>query len=137
MVSLPPFFLITNFFDLLEGKLRAMVDAGAAPGRFVPVGRGGQIAIPERPGAALIGADGIDGTGPLAIWALLQKDAVSGGVVFDDADAEAGAFQKALADVGFGHTQIFGQHGNFFGGCPDIAFIRPGATVAAARTFKL
>src|SRR4051794_1139092 len=55
------------FRDLFGGDQLAAAGARADLARPFPVGGGGDVALPERPGAALRRADGVNGAAPVAV----------------------------------------------------------------------
>ena len=133
----PPLFLGAELFNFVEGVFFAAVDAGAFDGGDVPHLGGGEVVVPEGPGPALVGADGVDGAAALAGFAGGEEDAVFGGGVLEDAVAGADAFEVFLADVLGGGAEVGGQTLDLFAAYPDVAFVRAGAAVAAAGAFKM
>lgn len=133
----PPGFLGFDRFDFLKGVELAAVDAGASHCGQVPLVGGVKIKRPERPGAALVGADRINHTSAATVFFIGQEDAVFGCAVFGDAVLAANAFKVLLFDLFSRRAQMFGEKLDLRFGNPDIALFRPGTAVAAAGTFKV
>lgn len=71
----PPLTLLFQVFDFIEAVQTAPIDARAVLGRLVPGAGAGQVAGPEGPGAALIGAHRINATAFTAILCI-KKDTI-------------------------------------------------------------
>lgn len=96
-----------------------------------------QVKRPERPGAALVGTDGIDHAPAATVFFFRQKDAVFGGSVFFNAVFEADTFEVFLFDLLDRCAQMFGEKLDFRLGDPDIALFRAGAAIAATGALKM
>jgi hypothetical protein len=96
-----------------------------------------QIKRPERPGAALVGADRINRTPAAAVLLGGEKDAVFGGAVFLDAVLESNAFEVFLFRLFDGDAQMFGEKLDLRLRDPDIALFRTRAAIPATSAFKM
>lgn len=96
-----------------------------------------QIKRPEWPGAALIGADRIDGTPATAIFLVGQKDAVFGRTVFFYAVFATNAFEVFFFDFFSRRPQEFSEKLDLWLGDPDIALFRTGTAITTAGALKV
>lgn len=90
----PPLALLFQTLDLLTTVQAAPVDTGTLACGLVPGAGAGQVACPEGPGAALIGAHRVDATA-LGIVLLIEKDTVLVVGLFNDGGTQADASQIA------------------------------------------
>ena len=114
----------------------AAVDAAAFFSGAIPGVGIEQIAVPERPCAALVGADGVNFTG-LAAIDKFEKNAVVDRPLLNDGDA--GAYAKEILSRQFiiANLEIIGDKAYFILCNPDISFIRAGAAFSALAALKM
>ena len=130
------FLVLLDFFYFLKAVESAAVDAGTFLGRDVPGIGAGEVARPERPGPALVRANGVNNTF-FAAFNFPQEHTISGARLLNNCRAKADAFQAISPKLsGRGFEEICNDF-NFRSSHPDITLARPRAAVAALHTFKM
>ena len=120
------------FFKLFKTEKLPGTGSPARSTDFVPFLSGFQIGFPERPGAALAGADRVHRAFP-CLWIKKRTIAV---LVFCQRHPAADGSRVKQADFADRFVQIFGNLLQFFLSRPNHARIA-GAAIAALRTRKL
>ena len=121
---------------MFEGVEAASVYAGAFLCGLVPGFLAGQVARPEGPGPALVWADGVNRTFPLAVCEL-EEPAISGERLLDYCCTHTDAPEVFPAELSEGYFEELGDELNFRAGDPDVAGTGAGAASATAEAIKV
>jgi hypothetical protein len=131
----PPLLLLFFGFDLFDGVALAAVDAGTFLADVIPGVWISEIAVPERPCAALVWPDRVDFADLVAVDRF-EEDAVIYRAPLNDSGALADAHEVLLSKFVPTDFEVVGDKANFFLCNPDISFIGPGTTVSTLAALK-
>ena len=127
-------FLFIQYF--FEGIKPASIYAGALLSCRIPKIGTYQIPVPERPVAALRGANIVNRAAP-ALLGLPEEYTIACVRVLDNRKAQSHASEKLPLQFFDGHFQEIGNEADFGPAEPNIALLRPGAAMPALQTLEL